>query len=96
MKVLKRAEQRSAILNRDWYSSFMIKCLLEKRAIFYFDDNMNACYGYANYCGEELRVWLVDCEEIKVEYRGEYTTVVTLKQNVLIDDIEISKLHVSL
>lgn len=85
MKVLKKANQQNVILNKDFYTEYKIKMLLEERKICFFNEDLNECYDYLTYSKfyEEpcLRLFLEKGDEIKVEcVEGHYRNVL-IKNN---------------
>ena len=80
MKVSRRAEQKNVRLNKNEYTNYLIRKMLENHEVCYFDDNFNQCYDYQEYHhyfnSEDLVVFLDEGDEIKVElFEGYYTNV---------------------
>ena len=75
MKVLNKANQKNVTLNKDNYSDYSIRKLLDNHEVCYFDDDFNQCYDWF-YNGKRLVVFLEKGDEIKVElFEGYYTNV---------------------
>lgn len=78
MKVLKKAEQKNVVVDKDMYTEKDLK-LMEAKGFVTSDKNIFTCEDEeaVNY-----RVFLDDCKDIKVIYNEEfgfYANVVTLK-----------------
>lgn len=78
MKILKRADQKNIILNKEYYNIYQINRLLDQHIIFYIDSNKKVCYDNVNMFGDvDFRIFTDDLNEIKVELDeyNFYTTV---------------------
>lgn len=71
MKVLKKATQKNVILNKDYYSYYDVRELLDSKEVCFFDDDCKECYDYSEYVKRfyqpTLRIFLEQGDEIKVE-----------------------------
>lgn len=78
MKPLKKAEQKNAVLNKDYYSRDELAKMLENEEIFFINEKeFRASYDSEYPWTEELRIFLEDMKDIKVilDDYGQYTTV---------------------
>ena len=86
MKTVKKATQRNVTLNLMMYDEIELRTMLKNKEIvrFYFDENENFKEDYSeptwwvwDELKEQLRLFLDDVKEIKVELDedGHYTTV---------------------
>lgn len=86
MKILKKAEQKNIVLNKDYYNIYQINAMLNLQEIFYFDSNSNICYENVTMFGDvDFRIFTENLKEIKVvldEY-GYYTTVAIGKDDTM-------------
>ncbi|MBR3591255.1 MAG: hypothetical protein IKL46_00145 [Clostridia bacterium] len=75
MKVLKRAEQKNFIIDKDMYSKHDIENLMYQGFVFWFDENMgirmDVVEGF-KYDETVFRINAVNIDEIKVVYNKEY------------------------
>ena len=84
MKVLKRAEQKNVLVNRDYYTIDEINCYLDAHIFFTFNEKFEASYEHiTSYALEDrtVRLFLEDVNELKVIYNRElqwYTNVAVL------------------
>ena len=83
MKVLKSANQKNVILNKDYYNDYSIRTMLENREICFFDDDVNECYDYLKYCCDYkcLRIFIEKDDELKVVLDDGIYTNVLIKKN---------------
>ena len=83
MKILKRAEQKNIILNKEYYNIYQINSLLDQHIIFYIDSNHNVCYDNVYMFGDvDFRIFTDDLNEIKVELdEYKYYTTVAIHKN---------------
>lgn len=75
MKVLKRAEQKNFIVNKDMYTENDIENLMYQGFVFWFDDNMATrmdSVEWFKYDETVFRIYAENIEEIKVVYNKEY------------------------
>ena len=82
MKVSSRAEQKNVILNKNYYTDYSIRNMLDNHEICYFDDDFDECYDYF-YGNEDLRIFLEKGDELKVELDGDSYRTVLIKANGL-------------
>lgn len=77
MKPLKKANQRNAELNKDYYTRTDLEKMLSNHEVFFFNEGYSMSYNTQNPEEEELRVDLFKMKEIKVilDPYGYYTTV---------------------
>ena len=84
MKVLKRAEQKNVLVNRDYYTIDEINCYLDEHIFFTFNEKLEVSYEHiTSYTLEDrtVRLFLEDVTELKVIYNREfqcYTNVAVL------------------
>lgn len=84
MKVLKRAEQKNVLVNRDYYTIAEINSYLDKHIFFTFNEKLETSYEHiTSYALENrtVRLFLEDVTELKVVYNREfqcYTNVAVL------------------
>lgn len=78
MKVLNKANQKNVTLNKDNYSDYSIRKLLDNHEVCYFDDDFNQCYDWF-YSGKRLVVFLEKGDEIKVGLVEGYYTNILIK-----------------
>ena len=84
MKVLKRAEQKNVLVNRDYYTIDDINGYLDKHIFFTFNEKLDVSYEHiSSYALEDrtVRLFLEDVTELKVIYNREfkcYTNVAVL------------------
>ena len=88
MKILKKAEQKNIILNKEYYNIYQVNSLLDQHIIFYIDSNHNVCYDNVCYDNEymfgdvDFRLFTDDLKEIKVELdEYNYYTAVAVHNN---------------
>ena len=85
MKILKKAEQKNIILNKDYYNIYQVNSLLDQHIIFYIDSNQKVCYDNVYMFGDvdvDFRLFTDDLKEIKVELdEYNYYTVVAVHNN---------------
>lgn len=85
MKVLKNALQKNVILNKDFYTDYKIRELLNNKEICFFDDNFNENYDYTEYVRNfrepVLHLFLKQGDELKVEENLGYYTNVLIKND---------------
>lgn len=74
MKILKHAEQKNFIVNKDMYTERTIQALMDMGFVFWFDDNFTEHYTTSKWLWDEkeYRVYASNIEEIKVIYNKEY------------------------
>ena len=82
MKVSSRAEQKNVILNKNYYTEYSIRKMLDNHEICYFDDDFNECYDWY-YSGKRLCVFLEKGDELRVELDGDSYRTVLIKANGL-------------
>ena len=84
MKVLKRAEQKNVLVNRDYYTIDEINYYLDKHTFFTFNEKIEVSYEHiSSYAlvDRTVRLFLEDVTELKVIYNKEfqcYTNVAVL------------------
>ena len=84
MKVLKRAEQKNVLVNRDYYTIDEINGYLDAHIFFTFNEKFESSYEHiTSYALEDrtVRLFLEDVNELKVIYNKElqcYTNVAVL------------------
>ena len=83
MKILKRAEQKNIILNKDYYNIYQVNSLLDQHIIFYIDSNHDACYDNVYMFDDiDFRLFTDNIKEIKVELdEYKYYTTVAVHNN---------------
>ena len=89
MKVLKKAEQKNVILDKDFYTAKQLFDLLSSREIFFIDENIEVSFNpmRAFEDTECFRVSLNEVNELKVVYNKEYgfyETVATMKNGKIL------------
>lgn len=75
MKVLKRAEQKNFIVNKDMYTKSNIENLMYQGFVFWFDENMSTRMdnvGRFTYEKTDFRIYAENIDEIKVVYNKEF------------------------
>ena len=85
LKILKKAQQKNVIFNKDYYNIYEINSLLSQHIIFYLGDDFEACYNNIEYnMLDEIvfRLFTNDLNEIKVELdQYNYFTTVAVHKN---------------
>ena len=83
MKILKKAEQKNIILNKEYYNIYQVNSLLDQHIIFYIDSNQKVCYDNVYMFGDvDFRLFTDDLKEIKVELdEYNYYTAVAVHNN---------------
>ena len=67
MKILKRAEQKNIILNKEYYNLEEINKMLDDKIICYFVDDFTPCYNRVYSINDyTFRIFTEDAKEIKV------------------------------
>ena len=85
MKILKKAEQKNIVIEKDYYTVKEINEMLANREIFYFGDNCKTEYEPVN--GWEMsdisfRIFTDDLTEVKVVLdESNFYTVVAIGKN---------------
>lgn len=84
MKVLKRANQKNVLLNRDAYTCDQVNELLESNTVFYFGNYSDEFYekvDYYEFRRTEFRVFLNEDDrlEVKLDEYGYYENVLIRK-----------------
>lgn len=84
MKVLKRANQKNVLLNRDAYTCDQVNKLLDSKTVFYFANYSDEFYkrvDYYEFNRTEFRVFLEDDDrlEVKLDEYGHYENVLIRK-----------------
>lgn len=75
MKILKHAEQKNFIVNKDMYTKHEIENLMYQGFVFWFDENMSTMMNeveWHKYNETVFRIYAVNITEIKVVYNKEY------------------------
>ena len=78
MKVLSRANQKNVELNKNYYTDYSIRKMIDNHEVCYFDYDLEECYDYF-YNSKSLVVFLEKGDEIKVELVEGYYTNVLIK-----------------
>ena len=81
MKILKKAQQKNIEVNTDFYNIYEVNKLLDRKLIFYLDNEFNECYN--NVTDIEYfenvytyRIFTSKLKELKVVLEdGYYTTI---------------------
>ena len=85
MKISSRAEQKNVRLNKNEYTNYSIRKMLENHEVCYFDDNFNQCYDYQEYHyyfdNKDLVVFLEEGDKLEVKLLDGYYTNVLIKAN---------------
>ena len=81
MKILKKAQQKNIEVNTDFYNVYQINEMLDRRLIFYLDEEFNEKYdnisSFDLFEGEyTFRIFTSNLKELKVvSDDGYYTTI---------------------
>lgn len=78
MKVLSRANQKNVELNKNYYTDYSIRKMIDNHEVGYFDYDLEECYDYF-YNSKRIVVFLEKGDEIKVELVEGYYTNVLIK-----------------
>ena len=83
MKILKKANQKNVEINTDFYNVYQINEMLDRKLIFYLDNELNEKYdnisSFDLYEGEyTFRIFTSNLKELKVVSDGGYYTTIAI------------------
>ena len=83
MKILKKASQKNVEINTDFYNVYQINEMLDRKLIFYLDEELNQKHDNINsfdlYEGKyTFRIFSSNLKELKVVLDGGYYTTIAI------------------
>ena len=83
MRILKKAQQKNVEINTDFYNVYQINEMLDRKLIFYLDNELNEKYdnisSFDLYEGEyTFRIFTSKLKELKVVSDGGYYTTIAI------------------
>ena len=83
MKILKKASQKNVEINTDFYNVYQINEMLDRKLIFYLDEDFNEKYdnisSFDLFEGEyTFRIFTSNLKELKVVSDGGYYTTIVI------------------
>ena len=83
MKILKKAQQKNVEINTDFYNVYQINEMLDRKLIFYLDEEFNEKYdnisSFDLFEGEyTFRIFASNLKELKVVLDGGYYTTIAI------------------